>query len=78
MKLVCINSEISRGGHPCHDYITEGKVYEMIPHKDDIHIPSGLRLVYIISDNGEKISLREDGFRPLDEVRLEKIEEILK
>ena len=64
MKVVCIDSKI----------FSEGKVYEIIcRHKlvDNVY-------VNIIGNNGREISIRKDRFRPLDEIRLEKIEEILK
>ena len=80
MKLVCINNKIREGGVSPHEHITEGKVYEMIPppNKGGIHIPSGIHMVNIISDNGKEVSLRMDRFKPLDEVRLEKLDELLK
>jgi hypothetical protein len=77
MKLVCINNKIKEGVVSPHEHITEGKVYEMISNKA-IHIPSGIHMVNIISDNGKEVSLRMDRFKPLDEVRLEKLDELLK
>ena len=80
MKLVCINNKIKEGVVSPHEHITEGKVYEMIshPNKGVTHIPSGIHMVNIISDNGKEVSLRKSRFKTLDEYRLEKIEEILK
>ena len=72
MKVVCIDTEQRIGGIPSLEYVTEGKVYEIICHcRRNFY-------VNIIGDNGREISIRKDRFRPLDEIRLEKIEEILK
>jgi hypothetical protein len=74
MKVVCIDSKERIGGIPSLEYVTEGKVYEIICHHklvDNVY-------VNIIGNNGREISIRKDRFRPLDEIRLEKIEEILK
>ena len=67
MKVVCIDS--SNG-----NIITEGKVYEILSQRKLV----GFFYINIIGNNGREITLSKDRFRPLDEVRLEKIEEILK
>ena len=69
MKVVCIDTLAPNSGN-----ITEGKVYEIISQ----HKLVGFFYVNIIGNNGREITLNKDRFRPLDEVRLEKIEEILK
>ena len=69
MKVVCIDTLAPNSGN-----ITEGKVYEIISQ----HKLVGFFYVNIIGNNGREITLSKDRFRPLDEVRLEKIEEILK
>ena len=69
MKVVCIDTLAPNSGN-----ITEGKVYEIISQHNYV----GFFYVNIIGNNGREITLLKDRFRPLDEVRLEKIEEILK
>ena len=71
MKVVCIDTLTLA---PNSENITEGKVYEIISQ----HKLVGFFYVNIIGNNGREITLSKDRFRPLDEVRLEKIEEILK
>ncbi len=66
MKAICINNIY------IEDYASEGKLYEIVSH------PHKVDMVYIVGNNGKKISVRKDRFMPLDEYRLEKIEEILK
>jgi len=66
MKAICINNNY------IENYASEGKLYEMIPH------PHKVDMVYNVGNNGKKVSVRKDRFMPLDEYRLEKIEEILK
>ena len=66
MKAICINNI------HIENYASEGKLYEMIPH------PHKVDMVYIVGNNGKEVSLRMDRFKPLDEVRLEKLEELLK
>jgi hypothetical protein len=74
MKVVCIDSKERIGGIPSLEYVTEGKVYEIICHHELV----GNVYVNIIGNNGREISIRKDRFKPLDEIRLEKLEEILK
>ncbi len=74
MKVVCIDTEQRIGGIPSLEYVTEGKVYEIICH----HKLVGNVYVNIIGNNGREVTLSKNRFRPLDEVRLEKLEEILK
>lgn len=69
MKVVCIDTLA-----PNSENITEGKVYEILSQHKFI----GFFYVNIIGNNGREITLSKDRFRPLDEIRLEKIEEILK
>jgi hypothetical protein len=69
MKVVCIDTLA-----PNSENITEGKVYEILSQ----HKLVGFFYVNIIGNNGREITLSKDRFRPLDEYRLEKIEELLK
>ena len=74
MKVVCIDSTHSIRGIPSLEYVTKGKVYEIICH----HKLLGKVYINIIGNNGREVTLSKNRFRPLDEVRLEKLEEILK
>ena len=74
MKVVCIDSTLSIRGIPCIEYVTKGKVYEIICH----HKLSGKVYVNIIGNNGREVTLSKNRFRPLDDVRLEKLDELLK
>jgi len=74
MKVVCIDDKLRLTGVHTNEYITEGKIYEV----RRLGTIFGDGVFYIMGNNGREISIRKDRFRPLDEIRLEKIEEILK
>ena len=71
MKVVCINDRVIR--NPAKDWLTQGKVYELTrpnnPYDDRY---------WIISNKGKEVAIIKTRFKLLDEVRLEKLEEILK
>jgi hypothetical protein len=64
MKVVCIDDD-----YP--EIVTLGKIYEIIGYDDN-------NVVYIIDNNGREVAIGENRFKPLDEIRLEKIEDLLK
>jgi len=71
MKVVCINDRV--GGISTHkDWLTQGKVYELT--KPDVYEDK----YWIISNKGKEVTIIKTRFKPLDEYRLEKIEEMIK
>ena len=77
MKVVCIDDtagvNVTTGGI-AKDFVTFGKIYQVL-NTGTIHVHD---VYYIIGNDGTEVALRQDRFKPLDDYRIEKIEEILK
>ncbi len=69
MKVVCIDD--TGVTNEALDFVTSGKIYQVTDINDN-------GVYYIIGNDGTEVALRRGRFKPLDEYRLEKIEELLK
>ena len=63
MKVVCVHKE----GHNCA-YVTIGKIYDLVYESRELY--------HLLSDDGIKRVVRKICFKPLDEYRNKKLEEI--
>jgi len=75
MKVVCIDDTGVTNEALGMDFVTCGKIYQVT---DRINSTFDNGVYYIIGNDGTEVALRRGRFKPLDEVRLEKIEEMLK
>lgn len=76
MRVICIN-EAPR----CTDisaHLTKGKIYDVTP-TNDIWVPhtASYTNYSLVNDVGRLIFVACDGFKPLDEFRNDKIEQII-
>ena len=78
MKVVCIDDTgvTDTNGALRRDYVTCGKIYQVTDRLNSTFNDNGV--YYIIGNDGIEVALRRGRFKPLDEVRLEKLEELLK
>jgi hypothetical protein len=75
MKVVCIDDTGVTNEALGMDFVTCGKIYQVT---DRINSTFDNGVYYIIGNDGTEVALRRGRFKPLDEVRLEKLEELLK
>ena len=75
MKVVCIDDTGVTNEALGMDFVTCGKIYQVT---DRINSTFDNGVYYIIGNDGTEVALRRDRFKPLDEVRLEKINELIK
>ena len=75
MKVVCIDDTGVTNEALGMDFVTCGKIYQVT---DRLNSTFDNGVYYIIGNDGTEVALRRGRFKPLDEVRLEKLEEILK
>jgi len=78
MKVVCIDDTgvTDTNGALRRDYVTCGKIYQVTDRLNSTFNDNGV--YYIIGNDGTEVALRRGRFKPLDEYRIEKIEELLK